>query len=64
MKVILDRSRCEGHAVCAELCPEVFRMADDDLVEIIKPDVPPELEQDVGLAVESCPEGCLSLGEE
>lgn len=33
MKVSIDRSGCIGCALCADVCPEVFRMADDGLAE-------------------------------
>ncbi len=34
MKAIIDRNGCISCGACAEICPEVFRMADDGLAEI------------------------------
>lgn len=34
MKAKVDRSGCIGCGLCAEICPEVFRMADDGLSEV------------------------------
>lgn len=34
MKVMIDRSGCIGCGLCAQTCPEVFRMADDGLAEV------------------------------
>ncbi len=63
MKVKVDHELCSGDAICAEICPEVFQMNDDDLAEVIVDEVPEDLEDDVREAVESCPEGCISIEE-
>ncbi|MBE0601819.1 MAG: ferredoxin, partial [Firmicutes bacterium] len=34
MKATIDRDGCIGCGVCADTCPEVFRMADDGLAEV------------------------------
>lgn len=34
MKVAIDRSGCIGCGLCAETCPEVFRMNDDGKAEV------------------------------
>ena len=34
MRATIDRSDCIGCGACADLCPDVFRMADDDLAEV------------------------------
>ncbi|MGE4485026.1 MAG: ferredoxin [Oscillospiraceae bacterium] len=34
MKVEIDRSGCISCGLCADTCPEVFRMADDGLAEV------------------------------
>ena len=40
MKAMLDRSGCISCGLCAETCPEVFRMADDGVAEVYQEDVP------------------------
>ena len=35
MKVIVDPDRCEGHARCVELAPEVFALDDDGYSKVI-----------------------------
>ncbi len=53
MKVTVDREGCIGCGVCENICPEVFRIADDGLSEVIaKPD---GNEEKVKEAAESCP---------
>ena len=33
MKAVIDRSSCLGCGLCTEICPQVFRLADDGLSE-------------------------------
>ena len=34
MKAIIERSGCIGCGLCTEICPDVFRMADDGGAEV------------------------------
>lgn len=34
MKITIRRDGCIGCGLCAETCPEVFRMAEDGLAEV------------------------------
>ncbi len=34
MKATIDRDGCIGCGLCCDICPEVFRLADDNLAEI------------------------------
>ena len=65
MKVEVDLVKCQGHARCEDICPEVFGT---DLVEgkcVIKVDVvPDDLKERAVLAVRNCPEYALRLVSE
>ncbi|GAA4984073.1 ferredoxin [Yinghuangia aomiensis] len=62
MKVHVDAERCQGHTLCAMIAPEVFELSDiDGHSSAITEDVPAELEQKVIEAVNSCPEGAISV---
>jgi ferredoxin len=63
MRVTVDRDLCEANGVCAGLVPEVFRLDDDDELHIAEGDVPPQLADQVRLAVNSCPKTALRLAE-
>lgn len=62
MEVIVDLERCQGHARCEDICPEIFAT---DPIEgkcvIRQPQVSLALEQQVRLAIRNCPEGALRL---
>ena len=64
MKVKIDRDLCSSDGICAELCPEVFEMDDEDIATVIVDEVPPDSEDCVRDAVESCPESCIEIVEE
>jgi ferredoxin len=62
MKVRVNDDECVGDGVCAEICPEIFKM-EGDLAVVKKEDVPPELEDLVRKAAESCPVDAMFLDE-
>lgn len=61
MQVLVDGDRCEGHARCAGLCPEVFDLDDDGFAVVRTPDVPESLRSAVETAASNCPEGAISI---
>ena len=63
MKIKVDRDSCEGNALCVKAAPEVFRVDEDDYVEVIAAQPGPELAAKVREAVRRCPKGALSLEE-
>jgi len=60
MKVIIDRSECIGCGLCTEICPEIFRMDNDDLAEIYA-EVDDSLKDSAVEAQDSCPVSAISL---
>jgi ferredoxin len=57
----IDRIRCDGHGLCAELLPELIRL-DDWGFPIIKADrLPPSLVGHARRAVDACPVLALRL---
>jgi ferredoxin len=60
MHVSVDADRCQGHARCWELCPEVFSLDDvgHSVVTITGP-VPARLAELVAKAVANCPERAI-----
>ena len=57
MRIRLDPDRCQGHARCFGLSPELFDVDDYGYSSLrIETEVPAELEQKARLAVANCPE--------
>ena len=61
MKASIDRSGCIGCGLCASVCPEVFRMADDGLAEVYVDPVPDGAEASAAEAQEGCPVSVITL---
>ena len=64
MRVEVDRARCEGHGMCEEACPEVFRLDDDGELEILMNTIPDELRRKTEAAVRLCPVAALTVHED
>lgn len=62
VKVKVDRTRCQGHTLCAMIAPEVFELDEiDGHSSPISEDVPADREDSVREAVDSCPEQAISI---
>ncbi len=64
MRVVLDRDLCESNGVCEGLAPSVFRINDDDELDILQDHPDESLRAKVQDAVRSCPKQALSLEED
>ena len=63
MKVVIDWNRCESNAYCERAAPEVFRVNDDDELEVLQEMPPEELRAKVEEAVQRCPKAAISIVE-
>lgn len=61
MKAIVDRDACIGCGLCATICPEVFKMDDEDIATVIADPVPSEHEASAQEAADSCPTDAISI---
>ena len=62
MRVQVKSDRCQGHAMCALACPDVFHLSDvDGHATVMKETVPAELEESVLQAQRSCPEQAIEV---
>jgi len=65
LRVRVDRERCQGHARCAALAPELFALDElGNAREIGDGKVPSELERKARLAEANCPEVAIKIIEE
>ena len=63
MKAKVDQDLCSGWGLCEEVCPEVFKMGDDDTSKVKVETVPPEAEQSCRDATDQCPSEAISIDE-
>ena len=61
MKACIDRSNCISCGLCAATCPEVFRMAEDDLAEVYVDAIPSGAEATAQEACENCPVSIITV---
>jgi ferredoxin len=61
MKAKLDRSGCISCGLCAQTCPEVFRIADDGVAEVFLEDVPTSVEDSAVEAQNGCPVSVIAV---
>ena len=63
MRIEIDPIACDGHALCAELLPELIVLDEWGYPLIPDREVPPELEALARRAVSVCPTLALRLSE-
>jgi ferredoxin len=59
VRVIVDRDRCEGNAVCMGIAPDVFELDDEDYAVVQTDPIPPDREQLAEQAIAECPRAAL-----
>jgi len=61
MHVTVEEDMCEGHGLCVDIAPEVFRLRDDGLAEVVleEPDV--SLEESAKEAARKCPASAIAI---
>ncbi len=76
MRVWIDQKACVGNGICAEICPDVFVLADGDIAYVQDGDrllaggeagvlsVPTRLEASVIEAAEECPVACVYVEDD
>ena len=68
LRVIVDRELCQGHGMCHEEAPEVFRVKDRPgdyaQVEVIQESPPEELREKVHAAARFCPNRVIRVEED
>ena len=64
MRIRVDPEKCQGHARCIGVAPELFDVDDYGLSSVIQDPVPKELEDKARLAVANCPEYAIEVVSE
>jgi len=65
MKIAVDAERCQGHARCYALAPDLFSVDDYGQSSVVGDGtVPPDREDVARLAIANCPELAISEVED
>lgn len=62
MEAVVNKEECVGCGACVEICPEVFRLDDDDKAYAYG-DVTDENKDSVQEAIDTCPVSAISWEE-
>lgn len=60
-RIDVDRDRCEGHGLCEQTAPEVYRLDDDGELEVLVHDLPAELVAKAEAGARVCPVAALRV---
>jgi ferredoxin len=60
-RIEVDFDRCEGHGLCEQTAPEVFRLDDEGQLHLTRDEVAPEQQSLVAAAVRVCPVAALKV---
>lgn len=64
MRVVVNFDLCEANARCMDVCPEVFRVDDNDELHILIERPPEGLREKVQAAVAVCPRAAIQIVED
>lgn len=63
LRIVADRSRCCGYGLCAQICPDVYKLDADGLVYMDSEIVPAGLEEEAREGAAACPAEALVVEE-
>jgi ferredoxin len=61
MKIIVNWALCEGNGKCEEEAPELFKLDDEDELQVLNENPPEDLRAKAAAAVRLCPKNALSI---
>lgn len=61
MKIQIDGSVCQGHALCAATAPDLFTLDDDGYSNVDQLEVPEGMEEQARRGAQACPERAIEI---
>lgn len=61
LKVVIDKPACCGYGICAEICPDVYKLDENGIVYVEDEIVPEGLEDSAREGAEACPQSALKV---
>lgn len=63
MKIHINKAACVGHARCAAVAPDIYKLDDDGYITVEEIDVPPGKEKEAVRGARACPERIITVEE-
>ena len=63
LKVVINKPACCGYGVCAEICPDVYKLDEHGMVFVDEEFVPAGLEALAREGADACPQSALKVVE-
>jgi ferredoxin len=60
-KVVINKPACCGYGVCAEICPDVYKLDENGMVYVDDDIVPDGMEALAKEGADACPQSALKL---
>jgi len=60
LRIVIDKPACCGYGICADICPEVFKLDANGIVFVEDTLVPAGLEAKAREGAEACPQSALA----
>jgi ferredoxin len=64
MYVRVDLSKCCGYTLCAEVCPDVYKLDENGFAYVDDARVPDGLEDGARAGADACPEAAIIISDE
>lgn len=64
MRIVADRTKCDGLGMCEAMAPDFFEVGDDGTVVVLDEHPGAEHRTDLAAAVDACPVLALTLRDE
>jgi ferredoxin len=63
MRIRVDRTVCQGHALCAGVAPDLFTLDEEGYSNVDETEVPIELQDLARRGMQTCPERAITVVE-
>ena len=63
MRIVVNRSLCDGNGLCAREAPDLFLVDEQDELHVLKESFGAELLEAAQRAVKACPKAALSISD-
>ena len=61
LKVVIHKAACCGYGICAEICPQVYKLDANGIVYVDEEIVPEGLEDSAREGADACPQAALEV---